>query len=138
MELRATVDNLINEIVGSNEEAYIDETEEWVDGMYLRTAIIPRGVLAVGHIHKKECINILSKGKLLIKAEMEEDWILVEAPWTGISKPGSQKIGYALEDCTFINIIRTDKTTSKETYEDIVVPDIRSIVYHKYNLEGSY
>jgi hypothetical protein len=139
MELQTTdMEDLAHMMVGSENEVYMDETEEWVDGMYIRTLFIPKGVLLIGHKHKKDTINILSEGHLLVKTDMDEPWTELKAPFTGVTGPGVRKIGYAVEDCTFINIIRTDKTTSKETYDDIVEPEIASIVYHKYNPEGSH
>ena len=137
MKLTTTTDKLIDSIINSDSEVFIEETNEWVDGMYIRTLILPKNIVVVGHIHKKATINILTKGVLLIRNATDKDWTRIEAPYTIVTPPGTQKIALALEDSVFINIIRTDKTTIEETYEDVVVPDKRAIIYHQYKaLEG--
>ena len=70
------------------------------------------------------------KGKLYMAGTGK----IVTAPYYYIGEPGEQKAAIALEDSVFMNVIRTDKTTLNETYEDILVPDKRAIIYHEYKL----
>ena len=128
MQLTTKTDKLIDAIITSENEVHLEETNEWVDGMFIRTLGIPEGVILVGHIHKKNTINILTKGKLYMLGTGK----IITAPYTYIGEPGEQKAAIALEDSVFMNIIRTDKTNIKETYEDVVVPDERAIIYHMY------
>ena len=104
-------------------------TELFVDGMYVRTVCLPQGTIAIGHIHKKRVINILSKGSLLIKVEDEEKGVTITAPDIFVTEPGSKKTVYAIGDVVFTNIVRTDKLTTKEAEEDVVEPHNGTLPY---------
>ncbi len=126
-------DILVDAIINSGNEVHLTEDNQWVDGMYIRTLDIPKGIVVVGHKHKKNTINFLTRG-LVYYAEGDT---FLRAPHMFISNPGDMKTLIAYEDSTFVNIIRTDKTTIEETYEDVVYPDKRAIIYHQYKaLEG--
>lgn len=91
----------------------------FIDGMYARTLHVPADCLLVGKVHKKACFNILSKGSMIVKAENGEEGIRIDAPWIGISYAGSQKTGYTLTECTFINVFKTEADSVDEAEEDI-------------------
>ena len=112
-------------------EQQLDIEELFVDGMYSRTGFLQKGTLAVGHIHKNRVINILSQGSLLVKTNDEEEGIIIHAPKIFVTEPGSRKSVYAIVDVTFTNILRTDKTTTKEVEEEVVVPHNGILPYMK-------
>jgi len=61
------------------------------------------------------------KGKMSILTESGIKTI--EAPYHGITKPGTKRAIYAHEDCTFITVHATDKTTPEEVEEEVIAKD---------------
>lgn len=87
------------------------------DGMYMRTLFIPAGTLLVGKVHLKHCHNIVAAGDISILTETGSR--RVYAGFTGMSTPGTQKLGFAHADTVFINVFRTDKTDLAEIENEI-------------------
>lgn len=112
-------------------EQQIDIEELFVDGMYSRTVFLKQGTLAIGHEHKNRVINILSQGSLLVKTNDEEVGITIHAPKIFVTEPGSKKSVYAFTDVTFTNIIRTDKLTTEEVEQEVVLPHNGILPYMK-------
>ena len=79
-----------------------------IDGVYVRSLFIPAGMVLTGKIHNHEHIAILAQGT--IRVHNGEEYKEISAPHICIEKAGIKRIGYALTDCTFINVIRTDLT----------------------------
>lgn len=94
----------------------------FVDGMYCRSGILPKDSFIIGRIHKKDVINVLSKGKMLMKTSIDDEGIIIEGPYIGETKAGSRKILYILEDCYFMNIMRVEATTPEEADVECAVP----------------
>lgn len=64
-------------------------------GIYAREMTLSAGVVVTGAVHKTEHLCTISQGKLrvLVDAQVRE----MRAPCTFVSKPGAQRVGYALE-----------------------------------------
>lgn len=89
----------------SYEHKFSDKHEEFGCHMYSREMFIGKGTTLVGRVHNHPTMNILLSGKIAV---MSETGIRVlEAPQTFMSPAGAQKIGFALEDCVFVNVILT-------------------------------
>ncbi len=71
-------------------------------GVYARELYIPAGVILTGEIHKFENLNILSKGSMLVS--VEDGMVMVDAPFTVVSPPGTKRIAKALTDCIWTTI----------------------------------
>lgn len=112
----------------------------FTDGMYCREMTVPAGTLMIGREHSKSSFNILSKGVMLIKESLEDEGTLIKAPFIAITGPGTQKLGYSLTECTFINVFRTDKTTVEEAVEDCTepIPEEITELLEKRRLECQY
>ena len=90
-------------------------------GCYIREIFNPAGLLLVTKIHKKEHPFFLMKGKMSI---LTEDGIkTVEAPHNGITPPGTKRVIFTHEDCIFITVHATNKTTPEEVEEDVIAKD---------------
>ena len=90
----------------------------FIDGVYVRSLKIPKGTGITGKIHKTEHISILAEGTLrLFDGEQSQ---VVTAPFIAVTKAGTKKVGYAETDCTFINVIRTDKKELPEIEQEAV------------------
>lgn len=71
-------------------------THRFAPGVYLREIFMPAGALVIGHKHKTEHFNIITKGEALVV--MDGQKYLVTAGDTFVSQPGVRKVLYILED----------------------------------------
>lgn len=69
-------------------------------GMYIREIFMPAGSLITSKIHKTEHPFTISKGRVAVSID-GKDWEEFEAPYTGITKPGTRRILYIIEDCVW-------------------------------------
>lgn len=75
--------------------------EYWVSGVYAREIFIPKGACAVGKVHKKDQISVMTKGEMTL---MTEDGVIrIKAPFVMTSKPGVKRAVYAHEDTIFMS-----------------------------------
>lgn len=64
-------------------------------GIYAREMTLSSGVTVTGAVHKSEHLCTISQGKLLVYGDgMVRE---MRAPFTFVSKPGAQRVGFALE-----------------------------------------
>lgn len=89
-----------------------------IEGVYVRELFLPKGTVLTGKIHNTEHISILSQGELMVVSE--QGTFSLKAPYTVIDKPGTKRAGYAVTDCTFINVMRSDKLTIEDLEEELV------------------
>lgn len=99
-------------------------THLFTDGMYVREIFMPAGSLVTSKIHKTEHPFVLSKGKLLVSIDKGE-WVEMEAPFTGITKPGTRRVAYILED-----VIWTTFHTNPDDLRDL--DEIEEMVIEKH------
>tara|TARA_R100001129_G_scaffold157447_1_gene120890 strand:+ start:14668 stop:15267 length:600 start_codon:yes stop_codon:yes gene_type:complete len=110
-------------------------------GCYIREIYNPANHLIVTKIHKKEHPFFLMKGSMSILTEEGIDTI--EAPYQGVTKPGTKRAIYTHEECVFITVHATENTSIKEVEEEVVCakyedlpPDCDAIeVLKKVNLK---
>ena len=68
-------------------------------GIYAREMTLSTGLVVTGAVHKSEHLCTISQGKLRVFADGKVTE--VRAPFTFVSKPGAERIGYALETCVW-------------------------------------
>lgn len=83
-------------------------THRFAPGVYMREVIMPTGALIIGHEHKTEHLNIISRGRALVM--MDGDVSEVVGPCTLLSKPGVRKVLYIREEMQWATIHPTDET----------------------------
>jgi hypothetical protein len=66
-------------------------------GLYVREIFMPADSLITSKIHKTEHPFVVSKGRCLVWID-GIGWQLIEAPYTGITKPGTRRVLLILED----------------------------------------
>jgi len=87
-------------------------------GCYIREIYNPANHLIVTKIHKKEHPFFLMKGSMSI---LTEDGIQeIEAPYQGITKPGTKRAIYTHEECIFITVHATGNTSIEEVEEEVI------------------
>ena len=90
----------------------------FADGCYIREIYNPANELIVTKIHKKEHPFFLMKGAMSILTE--EGVQHIEAPYQGITKPGTKRVIYTHTECTFITVHATANTTIEDVENEVV------------------
>jgi hypothetical protein len=86
-------------------------------GIYAREMTIPAGVVATGAVHKTEHLTIISKGRLHITTD--EGMCEFVAPATFVSKAGTKRAAYAVEETVLTTIHATDGTDLDRLVEEL-------------------
>lgn len=82
--------------------------EYFAPGIYAREMTMYPGTVTTGYVHRFPQLNILSKGRLLVRTE---DGIKdISAPFTVVSPAGTKRIAYAVEESLWTTILQTDLT----------------------------
>lgn len=108
------------------EQLEIKTTHYFAEGLYAREIFIPAGTILTGKIHKSEHLNIVSQGRIAVWTEdgMKE----VAAPFTMVSRPGTKRVGYALEDTVWTTIHAThERDLEKLEAELIELPALEDL-----------
>jgi hypothetical protein len=95
--------------------------------LYSRKLHVPKGTFVVTKKHKTEHPYVVSKGKMSVWTA-DGGVEIIEAPYSGITKPGTQRIAFAHEDTIWQTFHPTDKTDVDEIEKDIIEPTIESIM----------
>lgn len=88
-------------------------------GLYVREIFMPKGSLVISKIHKTEHPYVISKGHAAVWTA-GEGVVHLKAPHFGITKPGTCRVLYILEDCIWTTFHPT-KETSLEILEATLV-----------------
>ena len=86
-------------------------------GMYARGLLIPAGELVIGRLHKQPRICIIASGSCIFVDENQRKE--VSAPWFGSFEQGSKTVVYALTDCYWIAILKTELQESKTAFDTL-------------------
>jgi hypothetical protein len=98
----------------------IEPVHHFAHGLYAREITIKAGTLLTGKIHRTEHLNIISKGRIVVLTEdgMRE----VAAPFTMISRPGTKRVGFALEDTVWTTIHATTERDLSKLELELIAP----------------
>jgi hypothetical protein len=77
-------------------------------GLYARQIQMPAGALVVGKIHKHAHVNTISRGRCIVATEFGYEELT--APHTFVSKPGTKRAVYVLEDTVWTTYHPTEET----------------------------
>lgn len=69
-------------------------------GFYIRQIFMPAGTLLTSQIHRTRHSYQVTKGVALVKIN-DEEWETIEAPFVGITEPGTRRLIYIDQDCTW-------------------------------------
>jgi len=84
------------------EQLPIEPVHHFADGLYAREILIRAGTILTGKVHSTEHLNIVSQGRIAVWTE--DGMKIVTAPCTLISRPGTKRVGFALEDTVWTTI----------------------------------
>lgn len=132
---RKDICDLQNYLSGMPQEQNMVTNHYFANGMYVREVTRPAGTLIVGKVHKHEHIFAITKGKLNVWCEDGEMKELI-APCVLVSKPGTKRVTFAVEDTTAMTIHRTDNTDLDEIEKEIIEEDLTALYDSSNNLKN--
>lgn len=87
-------------------------------GAYGRQITVPKDHWVIGKIHKHAHLNFLMKGRVAV---LTEDGLMVmEAPFSFVSRVGAKRLVLALEDTVWATVHLTDKTDLAEIEDEVI------------------
>ena len=93
----------------------------FVNGMYIREIFMPKDALITSKIHLTEHPFTISKGKVAVCID-GDNWQEFEAPYTGITKAGTRRVLYVIEDCVWTTYhLNPDNGQDLEAIEDRII-----------------
>ena len=104
--------NIKGAFIGDNELCPLKHS--FCDSMFVREIFIPKGTYLTGKIHKHEHPNFLLKGK--VRVATEEGIEELTAPLSMISKAGTKRALYVVEDCTWV-VVHQNPTNTQDISE---------------------
>jgi len=120
------VDRFEESIVGSGLPlAQFPVVHRFTPGLYIREIFMPAGSVLTSKIHKTEHPFVISKGVVSVWTA-EEGTITLNAPYTGITKPGTRRVLFIHED-TIWTTFHVGEENNVEAIEDrIIEPRVNS------------
>jgi hypothetical protein len=102
---------------------------QFTPGMYSRTIFMPKDTLITSLIHKTEHQFVVSGGSAFVKIN-EKEWQRIEAPFVGVTKPGTRRVLVIESDCTFTTFHPTDIQPADNSQESILeaVKKVESVI----------
>lgn len=90
-------------------------------GLYSRRMHIPAGTLLVSKEHRTEHQYVLMEGELTVWTE-ERGEVTLKAPYHGVTKPGTRRIGKAHTDVVWMTFHPTSETDLEVIESKIIMP----------------
>ena len=99
----------------------------FAEGVYVREIFIPKGYILTGKIHRHSHPNFLMRGEVIVVTEHGGREHL-KAPLSMISKPGTKRAIYALEDTVWITVHVTPETDLKKIEDYVIAPTYEDLI----------
>jgi quercetin dioxygenase-like cupin family protein len=96
-------------------------THYFADGIYAREVFRPAGTVIVGKVHRKEHLYIVTQGR--VRVVMDDDMKEYAAPAVIVSKPGTKRAVYAIEDSVCMTVHRSKKRNLDKLERELVEED---------------
>jgi hypothetical protein len=94
-------------------------THIFTPGLYTRQIFMPAGSLIISKIHKHRHPYVISKGRCSVFT-YADGWVTLEAPHTGITEPGTQRVLLIHEDTIWTTFHVTDETDLERIEEHVI------------------
>ena len=98
------------------------------DGLYTRKLFMNKGDIIVSKIHKTTHPFFVLLGACLVYDG--EGVTPIKAPYHGITKAGTKRVLYILEDCVWVTVHATNETDLDKIEEELIAKDYDSLVEH--------
>ena len=97
-------------------------THRFTPGLYIREIRMPAGAVITSSIHNTEHPYVVSQGRCLVYREETGQWEAIQAPHSGITKPGTRRFLIIVTDTVWTTFHVTDKTDVADIESEIMVP----------------
>lgn len=87
-------------------------------GLYVRTILMPTGSLVISMIHKEEHPYDVLAGSAYVFIEGE--WEKIQAPYTGVTKPGTRRVLYIEDECVWRTFHAVEYMPVSKSKEDVL------------------
>ena len=113
--------SMIEDAVGSGEYELLDLPLKHIftPGLYAREITMYKGNWITSKIHLTEHQFIISKGKVAVFNNGEEE--ILEAPYHGITKAGTRRILYIIEECIWTTFHANPDNENEIQIEDRII-----------------
>ncbi len=126
------IEKLEGSLLANAEQPECSLVHNFSPGVYVRELTMPTDSIIVGHEHRTQHLNIISKGScILLDLDTQETTDIV-APYTFESKAGVRKVLYIVEECTWSTVHVTQETDLDKLEAELIV---KSDTYIKNNKE---
>lgn len=92
----------------------------FVEGYYIRTIVMKKDLLITSMVHDTQHAFHVAKGSVYVKIN-EDEWDYIEAPFWGITEPGTRRVLLIDEECTWSTFhkIKNDELPVSGSKEDV-------------------
>lgn len=97
-------------------------------GFYIRQIAMPAGALITSKIHKTRHPFFVSKGVIDVWLQEPQTWTRIEAPYWGMTEPGTRRILIVRTDAVWTTFHATDKTDPESVEADIIEPHAEHLI----------
>jgi hypothetical protein len=94
---------------------------EFGDGTYIRKITMAKGTMHLSAIHLVTHPFFVMEGKATVISD--EGVFEIEAPYHGMTKPGTQRILYIKETMVWITVHPTDKKDVEQVVDEVIAKD---------------
>ena len=127
----------ISETINQFEAALMDHpavdcpvTHRFTPGLYIREIFIPAGTLITSAEHKTEHPFVITKGEIEVISE-NEGAVIYQAPFHGITKPGTRRMLRAITDVVWTTYHVTQHTDLDRIAEEIIEPNSNPLLENR-------
>lgn len=97
-------------------------THRFTPGLYTRQIFMPAGTMVTSKIHRTRHQFIISQGKVSVYNVLTRETKTYEAPYHGITEPGTRRILFNHTDVIWTTIHPTDETDLDLIEQAIIEP----------------
>lgn len=119
------VDKIEAQMLNTNLSIDLPLVHKFTEGMYIRQIFMPAGSLVTSRIHMTEHPYTVSAGTAMVSIDCSS-WEQISAPYTGVTRPGTRRILYIIEDCIWTTYHRVEGM--KSDFNDLPKEEIEKIV----------
>lgn len=127
--------NNYNEMIDHVEKCMVDHFDSIAlpvahtitPGLYTREMYAPTGTLVTSKVHITDHQFIISKGVIWILDDFSKQWNRFEAPYRGITRKGTRRVGYVEEDVIWTTMHATPLVEDKEYTQDEFIKLVEDI-----------
>jgi hypothetical protein len=92
----------------------------FTEGLYVREIFMPAGTLITSKIHKTQHQYFVLKGKVSVWIDEGEE-VFIEAPYIGVTQPGTRRVLYIWEDCVWATAHPNPDNENEEQIEERII-----------------